>query len=113
MALREGRTDVNERFKRVQDLAIRKIRAELEAYWGYADLLVAELALGIETSTTTVQYFLEILPPSVHDVIPRAIDAVQAILIAPPYAGDKRNLDNLKSVLETLQAHQDSQMSTK
>lgn len=109
MALKEGRADVNARFERVQDLAIRKIRAELEAYWGYADLLVAELALGIDTSMTTATYFLEILPPSVHDVIPRVMDAVQTILLAPPYEGDKRNLGNLKSVLETLQAHQETQ----
>ncbi|MDQ7034713.1 MAG: hypothetical protein Q9P01_07720 [Anaerolineae bacterium] len=80
MALKEGRSDVIVRFERVQDLALRKIRAELEAYGGYADLLVAELALGIATALTTVTYFLEILPPSVHDVIPRVIDAVQTVM---------------------------------
>jgi tetratricopeptide (TPR) repeat protein len=106
MSLREGRDDVSRRFERVQDLAIRKIRAELEAYWGYADLLVAELALGSENALNTVNYFLEILPPSVHDVIPRVVDAVQTILVAPPYPDDSRHLAHIQSVLEQLQGHQ-------
>ena len=106
MALKEGRSDVNERFETVQQLAKRKIDAELEAYWGYADLLLSELALGADKATNTVDYFLEILPPSVNDVVPRVMDAIQALLTAPPYENDNRNLATLQVVLERLQQYQ-------
>jgi tetratricopeptide (TPR) repeat protein len=111
LALREGRSDINTRFARVQELAVRKIHAELEAYWGYADLLVAELVLGKESALSTVNIFLEILPPSVQDVLPRVMDAIDTIRTVPPYAGDTRNPAHLQAVMEILQAHHETQVS--
>ena len=78
--VQEGNRNFEPAFEKVAQLAKEKANIELNDYWGYADLLTAQLALGqANDAETTLEQLLETVPPSVKDVIPRVRDTLQKL----------------------------------
>ena len=78
--VQEGNRNFEPAFEKVARLAKEKANIELNDYWGYADLLAAQLALGqANDAETTLEQLLETVPPSVKDVIPRVRDTLQKL----------------------------------
>jgi len=76
--LREGNRDFIGMFRKVERLARQEIQAELNNYWGYGDLLTAQLVLGkFDDARQELRNLLETIPPGARDILPRIRETLQ------------------------------------
>lgn len=107
LALQTKADNVNQRFAEVERLANLKIGAVLEYYWGYGDLLMAELALGKnKKALETLELLFDVIPPAVEDVLPRVHDSIQMLKDAETYPDDKREQKFITQVLARIEEAQ-------
>ena len=84
--LQEGAGNYVQAFERVIKLARREVQADVDNYWGYGDLLLAQIVLGkYADADDTLETLLETIPPTTYDVLPRIKEALEKI---SSYLGD-------------------------
>jgi tetratricopeptide (TPR) repeat protein len=69
------------KYRQTEMLAEREAEAELNNYWGYADLLTARLALGRdeEIIQKALDWLFKIMPPEAYDALPRLLDTLRKL----------------------------------
>jgi tetratricopeptide (TPR) repeat protein len=94
---------------KVHDLVYSKIKKDKDTYWDRADFMNVQLALGInDEALVSLETFLQVLPVSAKDVLPRVISSSEFILDAVSFDGDKRDKTTIISVIEKLKAERES-----
>jgi tetratricopeptide (TPR) repeat protein len=102
-------TDLLPQLKKVHDLVYSKIKKDKDTYWDRADFMNVQLALGInDEAIISLETFLQVLPVSARDVLPRVISATEFILSAVSFDGDERDKTTIISVIEKLKAERES-----
>jgi tetratricopeptide (TPR) repeat protein len=102
-------TDLLPQLKKVHDLVYSKIKKDKDTYWDRADFMNVQLALGInDEAIISLETFLQVLPVSARDVLPRVISATEFILSAVTFDGDERDKTTIISVIEKLKAERES-----